>query len=241
VLLAGSASAREAADGPGTIVVQGIGTIETPPEIATISFAVRGEGGTADAATQALVDRQKAILDGLVRLTNGRIEVETDTVELGAARAGDCRIDGYDSTPARSTGDCAIIGYVATLETKVRMTTVAEAGTAVGLAGRLGAERSSISSYGLGDDASVRRRARRGRAGGRQGTGRGDRRRGRRTVGPNPFGARLERITCGRRHRRHRNAGAAATAAASRGADRGGPETQPDRDSRAPGGDIRHR
>ena len=157
--LATTATAQDTSDKPATIVVLGVGEVNTPPDIATISFSVRGEGATSDAATQALVDKQRAILSGLRDMTHGAIEVRTGNVALDAARAGDCQINRYGGSSNLSTGTCAIIGYVATLQTTVRMKDIKLAGTATALAGQRGADNASIQNFDLVADAAARRAA----------------------------------------------------------------------------------
>lgn len=159
MLAASAAAAEEPANHPSTIVVLGVGEVETPPDIATLAFSVRGEGATSDAATQALVDKQRAILAGLRDLTHGAIEVRTGNVEINAARAGECPIGRYGGNSNLSTGACAIIGYVATLETTVRMKDITRIGTATALAGQRGAATASISGFDLVADGEARRAA----------------------------------------------------------------------------------
>lgn len=144
-----SAQRDDASKAP-SITVIGVGEIETPPEIATIAFDVRGEGATADAATKALVKRQKAIFDGLASLGSGKIDINSDDVKLAAVRSSACKTDDDgDARPILSTGACAVSGYVASLSVRVRMTAVKDAGTAVGLAARLGANDPSLSGFEL--------------------------------------------------------------------------------------------
>lgn len=157
--LATAAGAQEPGDRPATIVVMGVGEIRTPPDIATLSFSVRGEGPASDAATQAMVDKQRNVLAGLRDLTHGAIEVRTGNVELNAARAGDCPIGRYGGGSNLSTGACAIIGYVATLQTTIRMKDIRLIGTATALAGQRGADNASITNFGLAADADARRAA----------------------------------------------------------------------------------
>lgn len=157
--LTSAAIAQETTEHPSTIVVMGVGEVETPPDIATLSFSIRGEGATSDAATKAMVDKQAAVLAGLRHLAHGAIEVRTGNVGLDAARAGDCAIGRYGGTTTLSTGPCAIIGYIATLQTTVRMKNIKLIGTATALAGQRGADNASIRSFDLVADADARRAA----------------------------------------------------------------------------------
>lgn len=158
-ILATGALAQDTGDHPSTIVVLGVGSVDTPPDIATMAFSVRGEGGTSDAATQMLVDKQKAILAGLRDMTHGAIEVRTGTVRIDVARAGNCQINNYGGNTSLSTGACAITGYAATLDTTVRMKNIKLIGTATALAGQRGADNASIGGFDLVADAAARQAA----------------------------------------------------------------------------------
>lgn len=157
--VAASAAAQERVERQPMIVVVGVGEVQTPPDVATLSFSVRGEGTTSDAATQALVDKQRAVLAGLRDLARGAIEVRTGTVEINAARAGDCSIGRYGGSANLSTGACAIIGYVASLETTVRLKDVKLVGTATALATQRGADHAAVRSFDLVADTEARRAA----------------------------------------------------------------------------------
>lgn len=61
--------------------------------------------------------------------------------------------------PGKVSDPCAIIGYVARTDATARMTKTADAGTAVGLAGRLGASSAGIESFDLSDPDDANRRA----------------------------------------------------------------------------------
>ena len=159
LMLAAPVQAQEAGARQRTIVVEGTGQVMTPPDLTSIRFTVRGEGTTADAATKALVAKQKAIVDGVTGVLKNSAQVETGTVNIAVTRAGECRISNYNSAASLSTGPCAIAGYVATLSTTVRSKDVADAATAVGLAGRLGAENASVQSYELNNTEEARTRA----------------------------------------------------------------------------------
>ena len=140
-----------------TIVVMGAGSVQTPPDTATLSFTVRGEGATPDAATSAMAGLQKAVIQGL-RSLDRKLEVQTGSVTIAQTRSSDCRDDDYRSRQL-STGACAVTGRVASITTTIIIHSVKDAGTAVGLAGRLGASDASIEHFGLSDDADASRRA----------------------------------------------------------------------------------
>jgi uncharacterized protein YggE len=157
ILAALPAPALAQNDRPPTIVVTGVGNVETPPDIATLSFDVRGEGVTADEATAAMAARQKAVLKGLRSLDHG-LEVRTGEVTIAEARGGNCS-DYSDRDTKMSTGACAVAGRVARIETTIILSSVKDAGTAIGLAGRLGASNAEIQSFGLRDESGAARRA----------------------------------------------------------------------------------
>lgn len=135
---------------PPSITVAGVGRIETAPDLAEINFSIRGEGMSPDAATRSMVAKQKAVLDGLASLGDGRMRIRTGNVSVNAARAGDCGGDGDDDDKAHlSTGKCAVTGYVAGISVTVELSAVNDAGTAVGLAARLGANNPHMSGFEL--------------------------------------------------------------------------------------------
>ena len=167
---------------PATIIVSATGSVETAPDKATLSISIRGEGKTADTASAALAARQKAVISGL-RSLDAKVEIRTGAVSIREAYAGNCdngdrfsmvsdnlesvadtlesvADDALNDSPAR-TGkkDCTVVGRVAQIETSVIMSSVKDAGTAVGLAGRLGASRARIDDFGLSDDSGASNRA----------------------------------------------------------------------------------
>jgi len=174
---------------PATIIVSATGSVETAPDKATLSISIRGEGKTADTASAALAARQKAVISGLrsldakVEIRTGAVSIReayagncdngdrfsmvsdnlesvADTLESVADTLESVADDALNDSPAR-TGkkDCTVVGRVAQIETSVIMSSVKDAGTAVGLAGRLGASRARIDDFGLRDDASASNRA----------------------------------------------------------------------------------
>ncbi len=139
------------------IEVIGSATVRTAPDIATIAYALRGEGATADQATATLVAVQKAVESGLASLLGGAAELSTGTVALVETRDRSC--DDMRGRPRLSQGACAPTGYLATLDSSIRTTTVDKAGTAVGLAARLGARDARLTGYRLADPAEAVKRA----------------------------------------------------------------------------------
>lgn len=161
-LAASSAWAQDtAAPAAPSIQVVGVGIVKTPPDVARLSFDVRGEGATADKATQALVDRQKAIVDALTALAGANpIAIHTSDMKVEAARSPACKSeDRFDGGPQLSTGGCAITGYVAHEAVGVRTRDVKDAGTFAGLAARLGADDASVEGYEVEDTAAARQAA----------------------------------------------------------------------------------
>jgi uncharacterized protein YggE len=157
ILAAFPAPALAQEDHPPAITVTGVGSVETPPDIATLSFTVLGEGTTADQATAAMAAAQKAVLQGL-RSLDPSLEARTGAVAINEAHNGNC--NDYSGRDAKlSTGPCAIAGRVARIETTIVMSSVKDAGTAVGLAGRLGASNAQIQNFGLRDPSGATRRA----------------------------------------------------------------------------------
>ncbi len=167
---------------PATIVVTASGSVETAPDMATLTLTIRGEGKTPDAATSKLAAKQKAVIAGL-RALDGKIDIRTGSISISEARSGDCdNRRGYTGDPeseadalssaaadlsdmAEDTGrkpqrgPCVVIGRVAEIETTIIMRSVKDAGTAVGLAGRLGAREAKVENFGLHDEADASNRA----------------------------------------------------------------------------------
>lgn len=168
---------------PNTITIAASGRIETPPDIATLSLSIRGEGKTPDAATTALAGKQKAILAGLQGL-DPKLIVRTGTVSIREVRTGRCAggmlpleissdsmttmadklelaADALE-TEAGSLSDkgpCRLVGTLAEISAEVVLGSVKQAGTAIGLAGRLGAANAGLDGFGLRDPAAATRRA----------------------------------------------------------------------------------
>ncbi|MEG3122680.1 SIMPL domain-containing protein [Sphingomonas sp. GB1N7] len=180
VILAGlpfSATAQDLAR-PNTILISASGKAETPPDIATLSLTMRGEGKTPDAATTALSGKQKAVFAGLQKL-DPKMIVRTGSVSIREVRKGDCNgsmatdamtmmadnleamADEMDTggNSGSSKGPCRIVGALAETRTEIVLTSIKDAGTAVGLAGRLGAASAEIQGFGLRDQAPALQRA----------------------------------------------------------------------------------
>lgn len=158
VSIAVPAWAQTEAERPPNIQVQGTATVETMPDRAQISYSVRGEGKTADDASRSLAATQKAIRDGLGLLLGKATEMTTGDVVLNEVRGPQCDANPY-GRQRMSEGDCAVVGYVATIAGMVRTGAIDQAGTAVGLAARLGARDARIQRFELADPSTARGRA----------------------------------------------------------------------------------
>jgi uncharacterized protein len=140
------------------IVVEGSGSAKNPPNVATISFDVQGEGQTSDQAVSALVAKSAAVENAL-RSMDPSLILHNASVRLQAVRGEDCKEDEDSDAVRLSKGACAIAGYVATQDFDVQTSIVADAGTMVGLAGRRGALNPKIDDYDLTDQRAARRQA----------------------------------------------------------------------------------
>lgn len=159
VVVVAPAKAQQA---PAERVIQvlGTGVVRTTPDIANLEFWLRGEGTAPDAATRALAAKQKAVIDGLTTLLGQSAEVTTGAVTLIEARGAACDdARGYGSKPRMSDGPCAVTGYVATVQGGARTSALDRAGTAAGLALRLGASDARLQEFILADPADAVRRA----------------------------------------------------------------------------------
>lgn len=158
-LLPAAASAQ--VDQRAVIQVAGVGRVSTPADLAQISYRVSGEGSTADAASAALAAKQKAVRQGLLAVLGRDAEVTSGDVTVSETRGAQCNDAGYGygSRLRLSEGDCAVTGFVATSSGRVRTGAVTKAGTAVGMATRMGAGQARIETFALRDPAAARQRA----------------------------------------------------------------------------------
>ncbi|WP_293968395.1 SIMPL domain-containing protein [Sphingomonas sp.] len=152
-----AAPALAAEDPQPRIIVAGTGTASAAPDRVTIAYGVHGEGTTSDEAVSAMVARRKAIETGLGGFT-AKAQSRASQVSIAEVRGRDCNRNSY-GTPRLSVGECAIIGYTADLTMDVRTDAVKDAGTIVGLIGRLGGSNPRIERFFLADDTDVRRKA----------------------------------------------------------------------------------
>lgn len=139
------------------IVVDGYGEVRTPPDLAIVTYTVRGEGQTSDDAVRAMT-MQGARIEAALRKIDGAAEPLTGDVKVTPVRSDDCKETDYGA-PQLSSGPCAILGYVATQSVTVRTSAVKDAGTMVGLVGRGGGFDARISSFDLRDSHVAQQQA----------------------------------------------------------------------------------
>jgi uncharacterized protein YggE len=139
------------------IVVDGLGRVETVPDVATVTYTLRGEGRTSDDAVRAMVAMGTRI-EKVLRSVDAASEPRTDKVEVSAIRAGECRERDYDPKQL-STGPCAIVGFVAEQNVSLKTSMIDKAGTLVGLAAREGSYNPEIDSFDIADPRPARQRA----------------------------------------------------------------------------------
>lgn len=156
-LFAAPAMAQTPASGPASIDVTGHGKLSVPPDTANIHYWLRGEGRSPDEATRAMVTAQRTVENGLRGFLGGTAEITNSQLVVIEVRDPSCKND--QNRPMLSEGECAIVGYLATSETDVTTPNIAKAGTAVGLAGRLGARDARLQGFDLRDTADAQRRA----------------------------------------------------------------------------------
>jgi uncharacterized protein YggE len=141
--------------------VLGIGTVKTPPDLATVTFAVRGEGDSADAAARALITRKAAIDNGIAQIGEVKTQEISGKLDIDAARSKECDggSDDFNDKTRLSTGACAIKGYVASMPITLKLSVPGKAGTMVAQVSRLGAINASINGFDLSDRTVSKQRA----------------------------------------------------------------------------------
>ena len=159
ILLALSASGAIAqTTTPPQIQVSATGTAKTPPDRVTVAYRVRGEGATSVEATAKLRDSAKAIRNGAEGLLRGAMELHASDFDIAPVRSRECTQNSYGQAQL-STGPCAILGYVATMPVSIDTPRIGDAGTLVGLIGRLGGLDAGLQRYWLSDDTVARQQA----------------------------------------------------------------------------------
>ncbi|RZJ40631.1 MAG: DUF541 domain-containing protein [Brevundimonas sp.] len=155
-LTALSAHAQESAI--STIIVQGRGRAEAPPDAFFIAGQLRGQGADQSAALRALAETQGRMSDGLARMDGlSGARLLTQSVEVEPVYAPGCRADSRD----RDSSGCTIQSYTAGMSFQFKGAPASEAGNAVSLASELGAQNVGTSGTHLEDDAALRAEARR--------------------------------------------------------------------------------
>jgi uncharacterized protein YggE len=156
-VLAVPAVAQTTAEARHTIDVSGHGKVSAPPDTADIHYWIRGEGKTPDDATRAMVDSKARVENGLKGFLGRDAQITNSDLVVIEVRDPNCKTQPGQAT--LSEGQCAILGYLASSETDVSTPMVSKAGTAVGLASRLGARDARLQSFELRDTVEARRSA----------------------------------------------------------------------------------
>jgi uncharacterized protein YggE len=143
------ANGQAVADQP-KIVVDGYGEVKTVPDVATISYTIRGEGTTSDDAVRAMVVSGQRIESDL-RHIDPAIEPKTSEVRIDPAKNHACDGENDDADSQLSKGACAVVGYIANQRVTVRTTAVKDSGTMVGLAARGGGYEARLTDFDLSD------------------------------------------------------------------------------------------
>ncbi|MCJ2181389.1 SIMPL domain-containing protein [Novosphingobium sp. 1949] len=157
------AAAAQARDTPqdepsARILVSARGSVETPPDLAIVTYTLHGEGQTSDAALTHLQQRATAIEGALARFLKAKPDLHTGDLSIRAVRGEKCTLTTYG--PARlSTDACAIQGYVADLAMTLRTDRVDQAGTLTGLIGRHEGLNPRIVRFELSDTSAAQREA----------------------------------------------------------------------------------
>jgi uncharacterized protein YggE len=138
------------------IDVSATGMVEVPPEVATISYMVRGEGATPDDATRALNTRKQAIETMLAGLRDTKVELHTDNMRVREVRGAECRLP--DMTRS-ATGICAVQSYITEIRVVIRVSPAASAGTITGAVAQAGGSEVTMGGFDLIDRAEARRKA----------------------------------------------------------------------------------
>jgi uncharacterized protein YggE len=154
---AGAASSQATVEQP-KIIVDGYGEVKTVPDVATITYTLRGEGATSDDAVRAMVASGQRIQSSL-RNIDSSVEPKTSEVRVSAAKGNACKSEDYDSDEQLSKGACSVVGYIANQRVTVRTAIVKDSGTMVGLAARGGAYDVRISGFDLSDPRPAKAQA----------------------------------------------------------------------------------
>lgn len=153
-------AAPSLAQAPGiqdhAIHVSGHGRVSEPPDTARIQYWVRGEGKTPDEASRAMAALQAQVENGLRSLLGPDAKISNSNLLVIEVRDSKCT---EQNRPQLSEGNCAVIGYLARSEGEVETSNLMKAGTAVGLASRLGASDARLEGFELRDTTAARKTA----------------------------------------------------------------------------------
>ena len=140
------------------IVVDGYGEVKSVPDVATISYTLRGEGATSDDAVRAMVASGQRIETSL-RAIDAGVEPKTSEVRVSPAKGYSCGGERGDPDDLLSKGACSVTGYIANQRVTVRTSAVKDSGTMVGLAARDGAYEVRINGFDLSDPRPAKAQA----------------------------------------------------------------------------------
>jgi len=156
-LLASPALSQTNVNVPHTIDVTGHGKVSVPPDTANIHYWLRGEGKTPDDATRAMVESQKRVESGLRGFLGPDAKITNSDLLVIEVRDPNCKKGPGQGALVEDV--CAIVGYLASSQGDVRTGSIAKAGTAVGLASRLGASDARLLGFELRNIASAQSEA----------------------------------------------------------------------------------
>lgn len=155
-------AATDASTDSPQIAVDGTGIVKTEPDVATISFSIRGEGQTSDLAASNLVARSSSI-ERALRSVDPAIDLHDSDLRIVAARGAACKDGSDDDNGNRvaqmSIGPCAVVGYRASKDATVKTSKISDAGTMVGVASRQGTLNASIEDFALRNPHPAEREA----------------------------------------------------------------------------------
>jgi len=129
------------------IRVVGSAEVKALPDLAIITYTLRGEGQSSDDAVRAMATAGARIASA-IGLIDPAAEPQTDKVQVTPVKGSECKERDYGAKQL-STGVCATIGYVAEQDVTVRTTLPNDSGTIVGLIGRNGGEDAQLENFAL--------------------------------------------------------------------------------------------
>lgn len=142
---------------PPRLEITGYGEVKYMPDVATISYTIRGEGPTSDDAVRAMT-QSGARIEAALTAVDRAAEPHTTEVRIAVVKSNDCKEQPYGN-PQMSVGECAIQGYVATQSVMLKTSAVKDAGTMVGLVGRTGGLSPRIDGFTVRDSRPQQQQA----------------------------------------------------------------------------------